>query len=182
MKSQALAIALLFSAAGAPFACAADGTINFYGELTSQTCTILVNGVATPAVAAVTLPTVSTASLTSAGQTSGATGFNIELANCTWHNKTAAAFFESGSTVDPFNGNLKNTSLGGATNVELQLLDGANGSAIMAGNTNQITNTTRYDFGATGSATMPYAVQYYATGVTTGGPVVSSVTYSINYQ
>lgn len=181
MKRKALAIALLVSAAGAQFANAADGTINFNGELVSQTCTIAVNGVVSPAVATVTLPTISTGRLTAAGQTEGRTGFNIQLSNCVGTATTAAAFFNAGSTVDPVSGNLKNMT-GSATNVQLQLVDQQGGLAIKAGNTNQITQTTRNTIDGTGAANMPYAVQYFATGAAGAGTVVSSVTYNVDYQ
>ncbi|MDF3201802.1 fimbrial protein [Pseudomonas sp. 1912-s] len=179
--SRKIIVLALASAFGMQFANASDGTINFNGELTAQTCTIAVNGSVTPAVATVTLPTVTTADLTAAGQTAGKTGFNIQLSNCSGTAKTAAAFFEPGSSVDPVSGNLKNVS-GGASNVNFQLVDPVNGSVIKAGDTLQRTSTSRTTLNATGATTMPYAVQYYATGTTTAGTVVSSVTYSIDYQ
>jgi len=181
MNRQALVLAVLVAASGAQLANAADGTINFNGELVDQTCTIAVDGVVTPAAATVTLPTVSINRLTTAGQVTGQTGFNIQLSNCVGAATTTAAFFESGASVDPVSGNLKNMS-GTAGNVQLQLVDAANGSAIQAGNTNQRTRTTRNTLDGSGNANMPYAIQYIASGVTTPGTVVSSVTYSIDYQ
>lgn len=47
MKTKALTLAALVCASGAQFANAADGTINFNGELVNQTCTIAVDGVVT---------------------------------------------------------------------------------------------------------------------------------------
>lgn len=181
MKVQALTLAALFCATGAQFASAADGTINFNGELLSQTCTIAVDGVVSPTVATVTLPTISTSLLTTAGQAEGRTGFNIQLTNCVGAATTAAAFFNSGATVDPITGNLNNMT-GTATNVQLQLVDAQGGAAIQAGNTNQRTQTTRNTIDGTGAANMPYAVQYLATGATTAGTVISSVTYNVDYQ
>lgn len=181
MNRKALALAVLVAATGTQFANAADGTINFNGELVNQTCTIAVDGVVTPAVATVTLPTISTSLLNAAGQAEGRTGFNIQLTNCVGAATTAAAFFNSGSTVDPVSGNLNNMT-GTATNVQLQLVDAQGGAIIQAGNTNQKTQTTRNTIDATGAATMPYAVQYFATGTTTPGTVVSSVTYNVDYQ
>lgn len=180
--------ALLFTAVAAlpfvaPAAHAYDGQINFNGELVAQTCTIDVNGTVTPAAATVVLPTVSTGTLTAAGQTTGQTGFQINLANCTGPAKSAASFFESGPTVDLASGNLKTqTGTGAATNVQLQLVDGSNGSAIKAGDSLQRLTTTHVAFDGSGNAKLPYAVQYYATGATTAGTVNSSVTYSIDYQ
>lgn len=181
MNRKALALAVLVCATGAQFANAADGTINFNGELVNQTCTIAVDGVVTPAVATVTLPTISTSLLTTAGQAEGRTGFNIQLTSCVGAATTAAAFFNSGSTVDPVSGNLNNMT-GTATNVQLQLVDAQGGAIIQAGNTNQKTQTTRNTIDASGAANMPYAVQYFATGATTPGTVVSSVTYNVDYQ
>jgi len=165
----------------APAAHAYDGQIQFSGELVAQTCTIDVNGTVTPAAATVTLPTVSTGALTAAGNTTGQTGFQISLSNCTGPAKSAAAFFENGPTVDVASGNL-NTQAGGAANVQLQLLDASNGNVIKAGDMLQTLATTKVNLDASGNAKLPYAVQYYATGATTAGTVNSSVTYSVNYQ
>lgn len=182
MKKTLLAIAAITAAVAGQSAHASDGTIKFEGKLIAQTCTIDVNGTVTPAVATVTLPTVSTGLLAISGNTTGQTGFMIGLKNCTGPAKNAAAFFESGSTVDLASGRLKTTAgTGTASNVQLQLVDGSNGSVIKAGNVSQHTGTTRVIL-ASGAADLPYAVQYYATGATTAGSVSSSVTYSINYQ
>ncbi|CAM3288824.1 MULTISPECIES: fimbrial protein [Pseudomonas] len=180
MKVQALTLAALFCATGAQFATAADGTINFAGELVSQTCTISVGGVVSPAVATVTLPTISNSLLDVAGKTEGRTGFDVTLSGCTGTATTAAAFFNSGATVDPATGNLNNTT-GTASLVQLQLIDAVNGNVIQAGNTNQKTNTSRNTL-ASGGVRMDYAVQYYATGAATPGTVLSSVTYNIDYK
>lgn len=180
MKRKVLALAVLLSATGAQFASASDGTINFNGLLTAATCAITVNDVPTPAVATVTLPTVSTSVLAATGQVAGATDFNIKLSGCSPSSGAVAAYFEAGSGVDPLTGNVKNSS-GTATNVQFQLLDATNGDAIAAGNTNQRTLTTHI-MRDMGSATLPYAVQYIAQDATTAGTVVGSVTYSIDYQ
>jgi major type 1 subunit fimbrin (pilin) len=182
MKKTIFAIAAIAAIGSAAMgqAHAADGQINFVGKLEAQTCTIDVNGTVTPAVATVTLPTVSTGKLANAGETTGQTGFIIGLKNCTGPATSAAAFFESGSTVDLPSGNLKTT--GTATNVQLQLVDASTGTAIQAGNVSQHAGTTKIALDATGNANLPYAVQYFATGATGAGTVNSSVTYSINYQ
>lgn len=173
--ASALALLVMSAASQA----ASTGTITFNGELTASTCDVIVDGQA--ADATVVLPTVSTNQLKTPAQVAGRTGFNMALTNCTGTLKSASAFFEAGSTVDTVNGRLKNTSTGGATNVSLQLLDGANSSVIQAGNQNQIIKNT-YASVASGSATLPYAVQYYAEGATTAGLVKSSVVYSIMYK
>ncbi|CAI8737193.1 fimbrial protein [Pseudomonas sp. IT-P176] len=182
MQRKSLALAALVCATGAQFANASDGTINFNGELMNQSCTISVNGVVSPTVATVTLPTISTSQLTVAGQTSYHTNFNIQLHKCvsvSGRTFTAAAFFEAGSTVDPLSGNLKNVS-GTAGNVQLQLVDPVTGTPIKAGSTTQRAQTTRNTI-VGDAADMAYAVRYYATGATTAGTVVGSVTFSVDY-
>ncbi len=174
----ASALALQVMSAGTQ--AASTGTITFNGELTANTCDVIVDNQAKDAT--IVLPTISTSQLTAAAQVAGRTGFNMALSNCAGTLKTAAAFFEAGATVDPVTGRLKNTATtGGATNVSLQLLDGANSSVIAAGNSNQTTKNTYVNV-ATGTASLPYAVQYYADGATTAGTVKSSVVYSIMYK
>lgn len=180
MKSKIFAITVIAATAAAQQATASDGTINFNGELVSQTCTINVNGTPTPAAATVTLPTISSSLLSAAGQTAGQTSFNIQLSNCTGAASTAAAFFEAGATVDPTSGLLKNS--GTATNVALELVDSVSNAAIVAGDSAQTVSTSRIDIDPAGNTNMPYAVRYKAQGAATAGTVVSSVTYSIDYQ
>lgn len=175
--ATALTSALLMSSAYA-----ADGTINFEGELIDQTCDITVDGQTTPAN--VVLPTVSVNNLASAGKTTGRTGFNIELKNCTGATtvSTAAAFFENGATVDTTTFRLINTAVTDAAgNVQLELLDAKNDAVINVGNQNQNTNSSFITV-ADNAAVLPYAVQYYALGATTPGAVTSQVNFSVNYQ
>ncbi|VUS46079.1 fimbrial protein [Klebsiella spallanzanii] len=166
---------------------ATDGQINFQGKLTDATCQIAVDGAASPAT--VVLPTLSTASLATAGTTGGRTQFNIELSGCTGlvTTSTAAAYFEGGATVDSVTNNLVNTTSSGAGNVQLQLVDVQSDSAIKVGHNSQSSTNTQVVIpnttgASTGTTILPYAVQYYATGATTPGVVTSNVNFSINYQ
>ncbi|MBB1201006.1 type 1 fimbrial protein [Enterobacteriaceae bacterium 89] len=158
---------------------ASTGTITFNGELTANTCDVVVDGKA--ADATVTLPTEGISLLNAATKTAGETGFVMALNNCAGTLQTASAFFEAGASVDAVTGRLKNS--GTAGNVSLELLDASSPSrsVIAAGNSNQVTNTTFKDVSA-GSANLPYAVRYYAEGATTAGTVVSNVVYSIQYK
>ncbi|CNH97952.1 MULTISPECIES: fimbrial protein [Yersinia] len=179
MKNLAIIASVVAAFVGVSTAQAAStGTINFTGELTASTCNVSVDGQG--ADATVVLPTVSTSQLASADQVAGNTGFNMALSNCTGALKTVSAFFEAGSSVDIVTGHLKNVS-GSAGQVSLELLDGSNMTPIKAGDTSQATNTTYID-ASSGSATLPYAVQYYANGETTPGTVISNVVYSIQYK
>lgn len=181
MKKSVIAASIVAALGSLPAVQAAStGTITFNGLLTATTCDVIVDGKA--ADATVTLPTVGINELNIAGKTTGRTGFNMVLSNCSGSLKTASAFFQAGSSVDPVTGRLKNVS-GSASNVSLQLRDGSSASQaiIAAGNTNQVANTS-YVSTATGSATLPYSVEYYADGVTAAGTVVSSVVYNLQYK
>lgn len=157
-------------------AMAADGTITFNGNITAQTCTINGNGSGTKDFT-VTLPTVSSSTLASPGQTAGRTPFNIALTNCTAGSSTVHTFFEAGPTTDTTTGNL---TVSGATNVQLQLLN-SDFTAIKAGFADASQNSKSVAI-ASGSATLPYYVQYVATGTAGPGVANSSVLYTIAYQ
>ncbi|WP_123725577.1 fimbrial protein [Pseudomonas protegens] len=179
---------LIVAAATAQAVTASDGQIDFEGKLVTETCHVFLPDASNkypledtdPLKSFVTLPTLSTSALARAGSVAGETRFTIALSRCSGTFKTAAVLFEPGHTVDPTSGNLKNS--GSATNVQLQLIDAANGNAIKAGSASQISATTRFAINSEGEAELPYAVQYYAQAATGPGTVVSSVTYSINYQ
>ncbi|VXB20541.1 Major fimbrial subunit SMF-1 [Burkholderia sp. 8Y] len=175
---SALIAGLLSIAAGGAFA--SDGTITFNGALTASTCTINGNGTSSKDFT-VTLPTVSTSTLTASGQTAGATSYNIALSACAPVTTTskAAVFYEAGSTVDPADGRLI-VATGGAQNVKLELLN-QDQTPIKAGYSRDLQNSKPADI-SSGAATLNYEVRYYATGATSAGAANSSVVYSIDYQ
>ncbi|WP_114194431.1 fimbrial protein [Edaphovirga cremea] len=161
---------------------ASTGTITFNGELTATTCNVNVDGQG--ADATITLPTISTSQLSGATQTAGRTGFVMALSDCAGTLPTASAFFEAGSSVEQTTGRLKNMT-GTAGLVSLQLRDGSSTSqaVIKAGDQSQIDDTEYVAYNTTsGTATLPYAVEYYAEGETTAGTVASNVVYSIQYK
>ena len=166
---------------------ASDGQINFQGELTDSTCQIAIDG--SPSPATVVLPTLSVQALAAPGAVAGRTQFNIELSGCTGlvTTSTAAAYFENGASVDSTTNNLVNTTTSGAGNVQLQLIDAQSNMKIDIGRSSQTSTNTPVVIpntagASTGTTILPYAVQYYALGATTAGPVTSDVSFSINYQ
>ncbi|WP_316156560.1 fimbrial protein [Cupriavidus sp. BIC8F] len=172
------------TAMGAQFAHAAttnaDGQITFNGQITAQTCTINGNGTGSKNFA-VTLPTVSASTLAQAGDTAGQTPFYIALTNCTPNTGNVHTYFEAGPTTDTTTGNLI-VDAGGATNVQIRLLNGGtDNSPIKAGFTDAAQNSGVVAINS-GSATLPYYAQYYATGAATAGAANSTVMYSIAYQ
>jgi len=158
---------------------ASDGTITINGQLSSATCTVKLNNGSSSGT--VTLPSVSTTTLPTSGSVAGATNFALNLSGCT-AGKTINAYFEAGPTVDTVTGNLLNgTTAGNATNVEVQLLTDAS-TPISVGSSAQATSKNIVTSGTVTSGILNYAAQYYATGVTTAGPVSTSVTYSLTYN
>ncbi|RMD01517.1 type 1 fimbrial protein [Aquitalea palustris] len=159
-------------------ALAADGTITINGKITANTCTI--TGTSGSNVT-VTLPTVSTSALATAGQVAGVTPFALSLSNC--NGTSAQTHFELGATVDQTTGNLFNASGSGmATNVEVQLLNNTFQAINVATNTNSQT-VTLSGSSPNKTGTMNYYAQYIATGgASTAGTVNTSVQYSMIYN
>lgn len=177
-------------------ASAADGTITFNGEITDTTCTITGGGAATgTGNITVTLPTVSTSALTSAGQTAGDTAFSLVLgggAKCT-NGKTAALWIETTQTpaLDTTTGALTNQAAGGAANVEVRMVNPANNqpinlginAAVAAGNTVIAANNQPAATISGNTATLKYIGQYLAmTGGAQAGAVSTYLTYSMQYN
>lgn len=156
-----------------------DNTINFEGEVAGQTCTVMVNGQASPVVL---LPTVSTEDLNIAGSTAGTTSFEFNVSGCITSDtaSTIGAKF-TGNAVDTSNtgaGTLGNT--GTATNVNIQLLDSTSTAMNLS---STWTGSGDIELAANAdSATQTYYARYYATAAATAGTVKASVQYALNYQ
>ncbi|MCC4107989.1 fimbrial protein [Serratia ureilytica] len=175
-KTSVIGLALLGCVAQAQ--AASTGTITFSGNVTTTTCDVLVNGQETNGNVA--LPTISESQLSVMSWTAGRTAFELKLQGCQGALKTATAFFEAGPGVDA-SGRLRNLT-GTAKNVALQLHEGSGtGNPIVAGSSSQVANATYYTL-TNGTATLPYTVEYYATGAATAGSVVSNVVYSLQYK
>lgn len=181
MKKTLLAVLMTTAGFTGMVEAASTGTINFNGELTATTCDADVDAQGPDAT--IVLPTLGTNQLKNAGETAGRTNFVINLTNCSGSLKNAAAYFEKNSGIDD-NGRLKNVG-GTAGNVVLSLRDDSNtddsANQIFAGNSIQLSDT-HYQDTTSGSAQLPYSVEYYAEGATTAGTVVGSVVYSIMYK
>lgn len=168
-------------------ASASDGTITFNGDITDTTCTVT-GGTGTDGAAqnvTVTLPTVSTTALGTAGQTAGDTQFQLIIGasgqtGCT-NGKIASLHFEPSQSpmIDATTGNLKNsTASGSATNVQVAVLNDK--KAVI--NLNTSANSTQATI-ANNTATLTYYGQYVATGgASTAGTVNTNVVYSVAYN
>ena len=156
---------------------AVDGTINFQGELLNTSCVIKVNGQGSPAT--VTLPTVGVSALSTVGQTAGDTNFDITVSDCDGSYDVVTEF--TGSNIDVSSGRLINTAVSGAAGVQLEVLDRATGLPIKLGPGSEL-DATPVTTDASGNATLPYTVRYYAAGSSvTAGLVTSSVEFTIVY-
>lgn len=188
LLSAALVAVVSFSAIGA--ASAADGKITFTGTISDQTCTVK-GGTGTNGATGdftVTLPTVATSALSAADKIAGETPFTVILGGsgetgcgAGTPSKVASLRFEPlSSPVSASTGRLLNQAAGGATNVEVALLNKSKAviniatGANATGSEEAITNNT---------ATLQYAAQYHATGgAATAGAVSTFVNYSVVYK
>ncbi|KAA1012039.1 type 1 fimbrial protein [Paraburkholderia panacisoli] len=178
-RSGVIAAAVAMIAALPMASHAADGTITFNGSITAQTCNISGNG-SGAADFSVTLPNVSVSALTPVGQPAGRTPFNIMLTGCTPNTGNVHTYFEAGPTTDATTGNLV-LNAGGATNVEIGLLNGSDFSPIKVGFADASQNSQSVVISG-GTATLPYYAQYVSTGVPTAGAANSSVMYTLAYE
>lgn len=179
-----------------------NGTINFSGRIDNRfNCMAFFGNTSSPN-GSVLLPTVSVNTLATGGDTAADTAFQIQLVcdcspvKCNGPSvyPNVRVFFESGYTVDPATGLLRNTSevaAGGARNVNIQLLDGSNNMAPVNIGSYQNTKNIQREVLSNGDPrfpvaalryTFPYVARYYATDAALPGKVTSIVTYVIDYS
>jgi major type 1 subunit fimbrin (pilin) len=193
--STALTAVLGFAMVVPMVASATDGKITFNGEITDVTCIISGGGAATgTGDITVRLPTVSASALPQDGATAGNTPFSLILSgtNCN-DGKTAALWVETNQTpaLDTSTNALRNQKLGGATNVEVRMLNAANNQKILLGINDYVVNgqqviAANNQPAATitgNTATLNYIAQYLAVGAApTPGLVTTYLTYSMQYN
>lgn len=175
--ASVLAVGLALSSAAAM---ASDGTLTVNGLLTDNTCTV--NGGTQPVT--VTLPTLSTSNLKSAGQTAGDTAFKIELTNCSAGVTSAKTFFENSTNVS--NDRLDNKFVPTlaiptkADNVQVQLLNSAGAPLLLSSGSGAQGDTSATV--TAGAATLNYFARYYANGISTPGGVMGLTTFTVLYN
>jgi P pilus assembly protein, pilin FimA len=181
-KHALSALALVISSVMVTSAFAVDGTITINGQITDTTCAISVDG--GNADATVTLPTVSSSTLTVAGAVAGMTPFNIALTGCSGTSlATAQTYFEPGAFTDSNTGRLNtdSTVADAATNVQVQLLNADRDPLVVGASVANGQNDIPVDI-STGSGTLNYFAQYYATAASTAGSVTTQVDYTMIYE
>lgn len=156
---------------------AADGEVRISGTITANTCDITTG---TGGVHTVTLPTVMARTLSEAGKTAGRTPFTVALVNCSPDSGDVALYFEPGANTDMATGRLKNTSAATATGVQVGLLNGSMVPIELNQSSASLQNSQTVSI-ASGSATLNYFAEYYATGAAGAGSVSTSTFFSIVY-
>lgn len=174
MKSKKLAMYVtILSMTGASWVNAADtlqegqGTVTFNGRLQNETCRVADDS----KDIIVTLPILSTVSLSAAGEEAGTQGFTINVNNCPPAMSQVAAHFEAidSSGVNSATGNLKNSAdaATAASNVEIRLYD-FDATHLRIGNS----SAPQPVEAGTHTASLYYYARYYALAATDRKSVV----------
>ncbi|KRE96628.1 hypothetical protein ASG87_16730 [Frateuria sp. Soil773] len=179
---SAALIAGLGVAAFAPQSARADdGTINIDGRVLAQSCKVENNANGTAATINVHLPWVYAPTLNAAGSTTGDTAFPIHITDCDAALTSVKTYF-SGANIDTTTGYLKQTTSGGANNVQIQLLNSDNSAITLNGGDATAQNSKPVTM-SNGAATLNYVARYISPqGSATPGAVTSSVQFTLVYQ
>ncbi|KFC81320.1 fimbrial protein [Buttiauxella agrestis] len=173
MKKNLLAAAIAAtSLMAAASAFAADGTVNFTGEILDTACTVDIGANNTMTV---DLGRVSRTSLTDASPRSSATKFILKLKDCP-ANLVTARFKFDGAGYPGDDSVLKlNDEPGVATGVAIELAD-------IAATLPLFTASTAYTLTA-GVNELPFYARYLKKAATvTAGPANSTATFTVNYN
>ncbi len=170
------ALSLSSAAALADTVTVNGGTVHFKGEVVNAACAVDAGSIDQT----VQLGQVRSARLATAGSTSSAVGFNIQLNDCdtTVSEKAAIAF--TGTAIDSTNPTvlaLQNSAAGGATNVGVQILDRTGVPLALDGATFGA-QTTLND----GTNVIPFQARYFATGAATAGTANADATFKVQYE
>ncbi|MGC6389849.1 fimbrial protein [Ewingella sp. S1.OA.A_B6] len=160
---------------------ASNNTVTFQGEVTSETCSVTINGNSAKPI--VLLPTVKASALATAGSVAGQTTFDVGVSGCTGSTTVptpvSSVFVGNNITTEGNLGNLAATDA--ATNVDIQILDTA--SKAIDFNARAFNGAGDLTVAAKESAaTATYTAQYYATAAAKAGAVESTMQYAVSYN
>lgn len=172
MKKIAL-ISALMSLSVFQAANAADGVINFTGNITGTACVVDTTAIAQP----VDLGTISTATFAGGnGATAAAKRFNIVLKSCPESVASASVRFDgSTNTANPSILALSNGQT--ASNVGVAIYEQDSTTLIPVGSTSASV-TLQEDV----NNTLTYFAKYMATGTVGAGTANSSTSFTVTYQ
>ena len=152
------------------------GPVHFQGEVVNAACAVDAGSIDQT----VQMGQVRSAKLATAGSTSSAVGFNIQLNDCDTSVSTKASVAFSGAAIDTTNTTvlaLQGSASGGATNVGIQILDNKGKPLALDGATFS-SATTLND----GTNVIPFQARYYATGAATAGAANADATFKVQYE
>lgn len=152
------------------------GTVHFKGDVVNAACAVDAGSIDQT----VQMGQVRSAKLATAGSTSSAVGFNIQLNDCDTSVSTKASVAFSGTAIDTTNTTvlaLQGSASGGATNVGIQILDNKGKPLALDGGTFS-SATTLND----GTNVIPFQARYYATGAATAGTANADATFKVQYE
>lgn len=175
MKHLVIAATLATTVFGAASVMAADGQVNFKGEIIDAACEV-VNNMSNPLD--VTLGKVAKTAFTGAGSTAAATKFTLQLINCPDSVSNAKVKFD-GTSVSGDNSVLAlTTETGVATGVGIQLTDAS--QAVLP----LYTESASYPLlPGTAVNNLDFVARYIATSATvTAGPANSVANFTVNYN
>lgn len=154
-------------------ALAADGTIDFTGEITDQACELAAGSDALK----VNLGKVSKTALPSAGSTAAATKFTIKLINCPATVTTASVKFDADSYLGDDSVIKLKEEAGVATGVGIQITDDVNAVVPL------FTASKEYPLQQNVENNLDFRARYIAKSDTvTTGPANGTATFTINYN
>jgi len=184
MNKNMMAMAMAVTAAlGMTSASAADGQINFTGEIIESACQV-VNSASAPLD--VTLGKVSKTAFNGAGSTAAPTKFTLQLKSCPATVSSATVKFD-GTAVDSDNSVLALTQVsGGATGVGIQLTD-ASQKVLPLFTESAPYPLTASTAGSSGGSdvvnSLDFIARYVATAATvTVGPANAVANFTVNYN
>ncbi|WP_025123495.1 MULTISPECIES: fimbrial protein [unclassified Serratia (in: enterobacteria)] len=173
MKKTLMTLALVASGFVASSVYAADGTIEFSGEITDSAC--IVDSASQNLQ--VPLGKIASNSFSGQGSYSAATNFTLKLKSCPLATSTVTVKFDGASV--PGDNSVLALALGGATGVGIELSD-ANQKVVKL-----FTNSTPYTLntGADSETDLNFTARYKALSSTvTPGAANASVQFSIIYN
>ena len=152
------------------------GTVHFKGEVVNAACAVDAGSIDQT----VQMGQVRSAKLATAGSTSSAVGFNIQLNDCDTTVSTKASVAFSGTAIDTTNTTvlaLQGSASGGASNVGIQILDNKGTPLALDGATFSAATTLN-----DGTNVIPFQARYYATGAATAGTANADATFKVQYE
>ena len=173
MRIKNIAIATAIASLGFTSAVyAADGTINFTGNITDKACTV---GIANSG--SVALGSVAATAFKQAGDTAAATNFTITLSACPEATKNATVTFDGTASSNNKVIALTTTS-GVATNVGVGIYEADSSTAITLREPAKQQALT-----ADTANVLTYVAKYVALGSgVTAGPANATTTFTVTYQ